>query len=113
TFLFDCGEGTQFRMLKAEIPRRKFHHIFITHLHGDHIFGLGGLISTLNLSERAYPLHLHGPRGLKRFVDFMTSFPRPTRLGFELVVNELPPGFRGLVVEHRDYEVWAAPLLHS
>lgn len=113
TFLLDCGEGTQFRMLKAEIPRRKFHHIFITHLHGDHIFGLGGLISSLNLGERDYPLHLHGPRGLRRFVDFMTSFPRPTKLGFEIRVQELEPGQRGVILDHPEYEVITAPLVHT
>jgi ribonuclease Z len=113
TFLFDCGEGTQFRMLKAEIPRRKLHHIFITHLHGDHVFGLGGLLASLNISERSFPLHIHGPRGIKRFVDFMTSFPRPTRFGFPIHVHEFPPGHRGVAWDHPEYEVVIAPLDHT
>lgn len=113
TLLFDCGEGTQFQMLHASIPRRKFHHIFITHLHGDHIFGLPGLISSLNLNQREYPLHLYGPRGLQRYVEFVTNFPRPTRLGFELVFHELRPGHEGLVLENDEYEVYCAPLDHT
>lgn len=112
-FLFDCGEGTQFRFMKADLPRRKFSNIFITHLHGDHIFGLGGFISTMNLGQRDIPLHIHGPRGIKRFIDFMTTFPRPTRLGFELHVHELNPGHRGLVCETDEYEVTCAPLDHT
>ena len=113
TLLFDCGEGTQFQMLKRSIPRRKFHRILISHLHGDHVFGLGGLISSMNLSQREYPLHVYGPRGIKRFLDFMTSFPRPTRLGFTVHVHELAPGFRGVVCRADEYRILAAPLDHS
>jgi len=113
TILFDCGEGTQFQLIKRHIPRRKFHHILITHLHGDHIFGLGGLISSLNLSQREYPLHIHGPRGIARFVNFMTGFPRPTKLGFEVRVNELSPRFEGVVYEGAGYRVLASPLDHT
>lgn len=113
TILFDCGEATQFQMIRRGIPRRKFHHILISHLHGDHIFGLGGLISSLNLSQREYPLHVHGPRGIARFVKFMTTFPRPTRLGFELHVHEFPPDHRGLVYSTPSYHVLARPLDHT
>jgi ribonuclease Z len=112
-FLFDCGEGTQLRFMKAELPRRKFRHIFITHLHGDHIFGLGGFISTMNLGGRDIPLVVHGPKGIRRFVEFMTTFPRPTRLGFELSVEELAPGYEGLVVEDEEWAVTCAPLDHT
>lgn len=113
TILLDCGEGTQFRMLEEQIPRRKLHRILITHLHGDHIFGLGGLISSLNLANREYPLHIHGPRGIARFVRFITGFPRPTRLGFEIELHEMPPGFEGEVCRTREYRVLAAPLDHT
>jgi ribonuclease Z len=113
SFLFDCGEGTQMKMIKAAFPRRKFHHIFITHLHGDHIFGLGGLISTLNLGERNIPLTIHGPSGIARYIRFLVGFPRPTRLGFELHFNEFEPGFEGVVVEGEDWQVRAAPLKHT
>jgi ribonuclease Z len=112
-FLFDCGEGTQFRFMKADLPRRKFRHIFITHLHGDHIFGLGGFISTMNLGGRDIPLDIYGPKGIRRFVEFMTTFPRPTRLGFDLRTHELEPGRSGLVVESEEWAVTCAPLDHT
>ncbi len=112
-FLFDCGEGTQFRFMKADLPRRKFGNIFITHLHGDHIFGLGGFISTMNLGQRDIPLDIWGPKGIKRFVDFIVGFPRPTRLGFELRVHELHHDFSGIVTETDEYYVRACPLDHS
>jgi ribonuclease Z len=111
--LFDCGEGTQFRFMKADLPRRKFRKIFITHLHGDHIFGLGGFISTMNLGQRDIPLHIYGPRGIRRFVDFMTTFPRPTKLGFDLKVHEIPPNHHGIVCEEDEYVVLCAPLDHT
>lgn len=113
TFLFDCGEGTQFKLIEAGVPRRKFHHIFISHLHGDHIFGLGGLISTLNLGGREIPLHIHGPRGIKRFVEFIVNFPRPTRLKFQVHLHELAPSHTGIVWEERDWTVYGMPLDHT
>lgn len=113
SFLFDCGEGTQMRLIKAEFPRRKFHHIFITHLHGDHIFGLGGLLSTLNLGEREYPLHIHGPIGIARFVNFLLGFPRPARMGFEILFHEFDARFSGTVLETPEYRVEAMPLVHT
>ncbi|MAB91231.1 MAG: ribonuclease Z [Planctomycetes bacterium] len=113
TILFDCGEGTQFRMLEAEIPRRKFHHIFISHLHGDHVFGLPGLISSLNLGQREYPLHLWGPRPLKKYIDFVTNWPRPTRIGFDIEVHEFAPGHEGLICEAPEWTVTSLPLDHT
>ncbi|MAG59021.1 MAG: ribonuclease Z [Planctomycetes bacterium] len=113
TVLFDCGEGTQFRMLAAEVPRRKFHHIFITHLHGDHIFGLGGLISSLNLAQREYPLHVWGPRGVRRFIEFLVNFPRRTRLGFKIDIHEFAPGYEGVICESKEWTVTSLPLDHT
>lgn len=113
TILFDCGEGTQFRMLEAEVPRRKFHHIFVSHLHGDHVFGLAGLISSLNLGQREYPLHLWGPRPLKKYIDFVTRWPRPTRIGFDIEVHEFPPGHEGVVCEAPEWTVTSLPLDHT
>lgn len=113
TILFDCGEGTQFRMLQASIPRRKFHHIFISHLHGDHIFGLPGLISSLNLGQREYPLHIWGPRGIRRYIEFVTTFPRPTRIGFDIEFHEFAPRYEGVVCETPAWTVTSLPLDHT
>jgi len=111
--LFDCGEGTQFRFMKAELPRRKFGKIFITHLHGDHIFGLPGFISTMNLGQRDTPLTIYGPKGIRRYIDFILNFPRTTRLGFELRIEEFPPNHEGVICEEDDYVVTSAPLDHT
>ena len=113
TILFDCGEGTQFRMLQAGVPRRKFHHVFISHLHGDHIFGLPGLISSLNLGQREYPLHIWGPRGIRRYIEFVTTFPRPTKLGFDIEYHEFGPRHEGVVCETSDWTVTSLPLDHT
>lgn len=111
--LLDCGEGTQARLLKAGMKRRKFHRILISHLHGDHVFGLGGLLYSLNLSDRTEPLDIHGPAGLKRLVDFFLSFPRPARFSYPIRVFELPPDFTGTVVEESGYRILARPLVHT
>ena len=58
-FLIDCGEGTQMQMIKYQVPHKNLSHIFISHLHGDHYFGLIGLISTFHLFGRELPLHIY------------------------------------------------------
>jgi ribonuclease Z len=63
-YLIDCGEGTQYQLLKYKIKPSHLKYIFISHLHGDHYFGLVGLLSSLNLSGRQEPLWVMGPRGL-------------------------------------------------
>ncbi|GAB4333799.1 MAG: ribonuclease Z [Flammeovirgaceae bacterium] len=66
--LIDCGEGTQFQLLRCEISPLKLTHIFITHLHGDHYFGLIGLLSSMCLQKREQPLHLFAPSGLDEMI---------------------------------------------
>ena len=65
-YLFDCGEGTQRQMMKCGISYSKVKAIFLSHLHGDHIFGIPGLVYTLRLSERVDPLFIFGPPGTKK-----------------------------------------------
>ena len=73
-WMFDCGEGTQNRILETTIKPRKISKIFITHLHGDHIFGLPGFLSSRSFqaNEEQTDLEIYGPVGIKSFV--MTSF---------------------------------------
>ncbi len=66
--MIDCGEGTQMQMIKYGIKHRNLDHIFISHLHGDHYFGLFGLISTFHLFGRDTPLHLYAPAELKELI---------------------------------------------
>jgi ribonuclease Z len=68
-FLVDCGEGTQFRMNQFGIKRANLNHIFISHLHGDHFFGLVPLLTSFNLNWREHPLHLYGPPPLIEIIE--------------------------------------------
>jgi ribonuclease Z len=68
--LIDCGEGTQIQLRKAKIRFGKLNHIFISHLHGDHVFGLFGILSTFQLLGRKNPLHLYGHSGLEHMIEF-------------------------------------------
>lgn len=70
-FLVDCGEGTQVALRKHKIRFARIKHIFISHLHGDHFFGLPGLVSTFRLLGREAPLHIYGPKGIKEAVTLM------------------------------------------
>ena len=69
SFLIDCGEGTQMRMIEYKIRNSKINHIFISHLHGDHYFGLIGLLTSMGLLGRKHDLHLYAPGILKTIID--------------------------------------------
>ena len=68
-FLVDCGEGTQIQMIKYKIRRGKISHIFISHLHGDHYFGLVGLLNTFGLLNHIQELHVFGPSPLQQIIE--------------------------------------------
>lgn len=68
-FLIDCGEGTQFRMHEFGLKRGNLNHIFISHLHGDHYFGLVGLLTSFNLNRREHPLYIYGPLGIEEIIE--------------------------------------------
>ncbi|MFT5078368.1 MAG: ribonuclease Z, partial [Patiriisocius sp.] len=67
-FLIDCGEGTQVQLRRYKIKFARIKHIFISHLHGDHFFGLVGLVSTFRLLGREADLHIYGPKGIKEAI---------------------------------------------
>jgi ribonuclease Z len=85
---FDCGEGTQRQIAFANLRCGRLSKIFITHLHGDHVLGLGGLLQTLSLSGRARSLQIFGPLGIGRFLEALRETLRfvPT---FSLIINEI------------------------
>src|SRR4030095_10926340 len=68
-FLLDCGEGTQMQLSHYRIRRSKIDHIFISDLHGDHYYGLIGLLTSFHLLRRAEPLHVYAPKGLKEIIE--------------------------------------------
>ena len=84
-FLIDCGEGTQIRLRQYGINPSRIHHILISHLHGDHVFGLFGLLSTLGMMGRKVPLHLYGPGELKELMDFYKRFFGPLPFQLEII----------------------------
>lgn len=111
-FLFDCGEGTQVQLMRSGVRRSKIHSIFIGHLHGDHLYGISGLLSTLHLDNRETPLRVYGPEGLLHFLN--ASF-RTNKLTFSypITVQEFKRGFHGRVLEEKEFYVDAMPLDHS
>jgi len=109
--LFDAGEGTQHNMLKAGISPMKVTKAFITHLHGDHILGLPGLIMTMDLLGREEPLMVYGPKGLSAFLSCLLPTIYEDSVDFRVESAEIAE--RGLVVEEKDYRVLAARSLHS
>ena len=87
-FLIDCGEGTQMRMTEYKVKRNRITHIFISHLHGDHLYGLPGVITSMNHMSRTHPLHVYGPPGIKKYIDVLIEIGE-VHLGFDLHVEEL------------------------
>lgn len=90
-FLVDCGEGTQMQMAKYRIRRSRINHIFISHLHGDHYFGLIGLITSMGLLGREHDMHLHAPALLKELIDMQLKV-ADTSLPFKLHFHPLQEG---------------------
>ena len=110
-FLIDCGEGTQERMRAFGIPPMKLGAVFISHLHGDHVFGLPGLIATLNHLGRKTPLHLFGPAPIGEILQFhLAHFEQ--NLGYEIVLHELNARENTLIFENKVLEVTTIPLRH-
>jgi len=107
-WLFDCGEATQHQILHTSLKPRKISKIFITHLHGDHIFGLPGLISSRSFLGGEEPLHIYGPVGLKEWLVTTLRLTN-SHLTYELVVHEIA---EGIVFEDEDFIVTAKFLQH-
>jgi ribonuclease Z len=110
-FLIDCGEGTQIQMQRFDIKRRRINYIFISHLHGDHYFGLIGLINSLGLMGRTAPLHLFGPPALKDIIDLQLTVAN-TILPYEIVFTALLPESSTILVDTPHYSVKSFPVEH-
>ncbi|MEM1582020.1 MAG: ribonuclease Z [Candidatus Bathyarchaeia archaeon] len=108
--MFDCGEGTQRQMIKAGIGLNRKMVVFITHMHGDHVLGLPGMIQTMSLLGRDKPLKIFGPSGVKVFMD---TIMRTVRfwLGFPIEIHEIEQ--EGTIYQDRDYEIQAVWAEHS
>jgi ribonuclease Z len=110
--LFDCGEGTQYRLMDAGLSRTRIDAIFITHLHGDHCYGLPGLLSTLALQQRTDPVTLVAPTGTRAMLDAIPG-DAPDDLPFPLQLTELVSDLtQAMVYETDEVTVEARPLNH-
>ncbi len=113
-WLFDCGEGTQNRILETTIRPRKVSKIFITHLHGDHIFGLPGFLSSraFQANEEQTDLEIYGPQGIKSFV--LTSLRvSGSRLPYRIHFHEFDQDSLGKILETDKFTVYAEELDHT
>lgn len=98
SFLVDCGEGTQMQMNQYKIRSSKINHIFISHLHGDHYFGLIGLLTSMGLLGRKHELHLYAPEILKTIIHLQLQVAN-THLPYELHFHPLKD--EGVLLENR------------
>lgn len=109
--MIDCGEGTQIQLKKAKIKFNNINNIFISHLHGDHILGLLGLISTFSLTGRTNNINIFGPQGIKKFINCQINI---MKLKQEFVINiyELTSNTSETIVDNSQYSVTTIPLKH-
>lgn len=110
--MIDCGEGAQLGLRRSGLGFRGLNNILITHLHGDHCFGLPGLLSTLGLLGRTKPLAIYGPTGIGNYVsgfiaEFGQGFP------YEVEVREFDAEVHVAIIESRKFRVYTLPLNHS
>jgi len=110
-FLIDCGEGTQVQLRKNKIKFSRIKHIFISHLHGDHYFGLAGLISTFRLLTRETDLNIYAPKGLKEVITMQMKL-SDSWTNFRLIFHELKSNESELIFEDEKVEVHTIPLKH-
>ncbi|MCC8200174.1 MAG: ribonuclease Z [Tannerellaceae bacterium] len=110
-YMIDCGEGTQVQMRKMRIKFSRLNHIFISHLHGDHCFGLPGLISTFGMLGRTATLHIHAPKEIEDYLlPILKLFNQ--YLPYKVHLNIIDPTQHVLVMEDRSLEVYSIPLHH-
>ncbi len=109
-FLIDCGEGTQIQMIRYGTGFRNLNRIFISHLHGDHFFGLPGLLSTFHLYRRPEPLHIYGPGGLEEFLHVSLKTANTT-LCYPLEIHQTEE--QGILYEDNELTVSTFPLKHG
>lgn len=110
-FLVDAGEGVQSRMMRAGVNPMRLAAVFISHLHGDHVFGLFPMISSLGLMGRKVPLHIYAPRPFDEILECHKRY-FDTQLPYEIVWHEVHTTQYELLYENSVLEVWSVPLRH-
>lgn len=110
-FLIDCGEGTQVQLRKNKLKFSKINHVFISHLHGDHFFGLIGLISTFALLGRTNDLHIYGPKGVKEIINLQLKLSN-SWTNYQLFFHELESKESEIIFEDDKVIIKTIPLKH-
>lgn len=110
-FLIDCGEGTQVQLRKHKLKFSRIEHVFISHLHGDHFFGLIGLISTFMLLGREKDLHIYGPKGIKEAILLLLKLGN-AYTSYNLFFHELTSKESEVIFEDDKVRVSTIPLKH-
>ncbi|WP_299364155.1 ribonuclease Z [Winogradskyella sp.] len=110
-FLIDCGEGTQVELRRNKVKFSRIKHIFISHLHGDHYFGLIGLVSTFQLLTRETELHIYGPKGIKEVITLQLRLSE-SWTSYPIIFHELESKVSELIYEDDKVEVYTIPLKH-
>ena len=110
-FLIDCGEGTQVQLRKAKVSFVHIKHIFISHLHGDHFYGLPGLVSSFRLLGREAPLHIYGPKGIKEALTLLLKLAN-SWTNYPLHFHELDKDESVCIFEDDTVSVHTIPLAH-
>src|SRR6476660_8725388 len=108
-FLIDCGEGTQMQLTRYKVKRNKMHHIFISHMHGDHYFGLIGLLTSMGLLGREQPLNLYGPPELMEIIKLQLKA-ADTELPYPLDFHPLKE--EGIIADSDKFSVEAFKVFH-
>ena len=111
-FLIDCGEGTQYRMVEERIPMMKLDSVFLSHIHGDHVFGIFGLLSTLGMKGRQTPLNIFAPVNFGPILKFFLSY-YGDGLAYEIRFTPLKMKAPETILETKSIEVRAFPLNHG
>lgn len=110
-YLIDCGEGTQMQITKYKVRRSRINHIFISHLHGDHFFGLIGLISSFSLMGRTAPLHIYAPPELQNIIQVQMDA-ASNILPYLMYFHVHPPTGKHLILDDGKMEVYCFPTIH-
>ncbi|RGM49071.1 MULTISPECIES: ribonuclease Z [Bacteroides] len=110
-FMIDCGEGAQLQFRKSRLKFSRLNTIFISHLHGDHCFGLLGLVSTLNLLGRTAELHIYSPKGLEGLMAPMLSYFNH-QMTYKILFHEFETKEQMVIYEDRSLTVTTIPLRH-
>ncbi|HRU64008.1 MAG TPA: ribonuclease Z [Paludibacteraceae bacterium] len=111
-FMIDCGEGSQIRLRQMGLKTNRFGHIFISHLHGDHCFGLLGLISTFSLLHRTAELHIHAHPDLEKIMETQMNY-FCLGIPFKVIFHSFDPEINALIYEDRSIKVYTIPLKHK